>query len=1775
MRPQFGHALFYLAACFAFFHSDIALSAKNQTVSLAGQASDAPFQKTPGQRAQIFINEILPGLQADALNLRFSLTRVRGALFASTQAKRAAADTAVQAALTAKDWPSIKTAAENRIELGRATIPAPWLALAQADLNSGTDSAQEALEAAYIGFTYRANASDEPTSAYHALSLMREALDRLGDRAAEIRLLSMIVSTYPNDHASRAMLASQVEGGFKVRKVDTQPQSFPARACISFTVGLPRGLLHPGDYVTTTPAIQNLAITEDNGRLCLAGLPPGKTTTVTLHPGLPGVAGTKLQKASNVRISLTNRTPTLIADPTHYIIPASSPPSIGFSSVNISKVKVKISRVAERSLLGFLTNHPLLNPNAWNNILNGNTAPIVFTGSAAVPSFAHNKLMHTVLPLASVMTKPGLYAVSLAPDDGTPNSDGGLNLVQLVLRTNIAPTTWRGTDGLTVQLRHFTDGQPVYSASVALIAADNAVLATATTNSNGIVHFAAPLLAGPGGQVPAALHITARNGDFTLVDLNAAPFDLTDRGVSGRPEPRPIDPYLWLDRGIYRPGETVHVGALLRSPNGKPLDVPLHLIVRRPGGQVFSDQVVQWREDSSLVEPIRLSPGAQAGAWSVALAVSDKAHALAKRTFTVAAFVPARLALDFLPRGALTPGKINQLPLKVRFLYGAPGADLTGVAAVSIEKDPAPFSAFKEYQFGLHSEIFNTPMLKPDLAETDATGATSVPIDLTQLPDATHALQAKVNVTINDPSGRAVTRSETLKITPAGPLLGIKPDFKNGAVDHGAKPSFDLVAVDPRGKATTMTVDLSLVRQDYEWEVLWDASIARWRYTYINRKVLNRTITLTADKPYHLELPPLPYGRYRLRLLEHNGGMAATSTIFYSGWITSSSPGVPTRLTVARDRKRYVAGDVAHLHISAPFAGQATLVIANNKVISTRNFVLAAGGVDLNVPVSADWGAGAYAIVHVYRSAQASNPPDRAIGLTWLGLRPGNRKLPVSFDIQKLYRPGRNVVFTVKTAPGAFVTLDAVDEGILMLTDFAAPNPTAHFFGKRSLGVDIADDYNALLRPATGAATSLHVGGGGNFGPAQPPIPQKIVSLFAGPVEAGPDGIARITLHLPDFNGQIRLMAVAWQGRAVGSASADVILRHKLIADLLLPRFLSPDDRARIGIMLQDLDLPSGHFTVHLTGSGAVRGSNTTSLDLTKDARITLHTNLTATALGTGSVVLDVTGNHGYVQHRLRKISVHLVRAPETRLVSTEIPPGGTATLAPDLKPFVPGSTKATMTLGNHLPFDPAGFMQALHGIGYRFVDESVSRGMPLTALTGPAAGPDRRGRLAQAVEDVLDDQRYDGAFGLWSSQEDAQPWLTAYATDFLLRARKAGAEVPAPPLDSALAWLRNEVYNDPSAHQAQIYAAYVLALDGQAPAGAIRVMGNSLGQVAHPLARAQLGAALAMIGEPGQARDAFESALKLHNRGGFFWWMGLDWNDGYGTPLRDAWAVPAIIRETGLLRSQWAKLAADLPGPGISPDDLDAQELASAGLAAADFGGKPTTLSLILDGSALTSDHAVTRPLYQNISVTNRGVKPVPATVVTSGIPSAPMVASSHGMSLHVSFYTKNGEPLDISQLDQNTVFVMVISGRATDSAPHHAILTAGLPAGWELAGNISNGAVSSSMPWLNNLTAPDIRAAADDRYMAAFTLYPPCSNMVTCSDNGYDQEFRTAVEVRAVTQGHFVLPGASLVDLYHPDLRGTTADRQVVVLPPGTPIAPTPKPVDTPNDHASAAAP
>ncbi len=1181
-----------------------------------------------------------PGLSSDSDGYAAALAK-RFPAGATAQARKTAEQQAA-AAIQKKDFAAATVALEQRVAMGQPTSQ-QWTDLANAYLRRTPPDAQKALFAAWQGFS--SAASGDPEIA--GLLLMAESLRVLGRPATAAEALEQVLARAPDNAGYKQLLAdAQRATGLVVRRVRQEADADPPRACIQFSVPpLRRSDFNASDWVRLDPALPDAAVTREADQICVSGLPSGATTRIVLRAGLPGEQGLALARDTALSVAMPNRRAAIVLDTRMFILPRGQIPALSVATVNLSAVKLRLMRLSERSVAEFLRDSKLGQPVAdyGADRIAETMGSVVWEGRADIQHWQPNKTAHTALPVPDALTTAGagLYALQIQPGDGTRAY--GVGAVQMILRTDLAPTIWRGVDGLTVQVRGYSDAKPRPGTRMRLVAVNNDMLAEASTDDMGVARFAAPLMHGDGPLAPAVVQAFGPDGDFAAVDLNLPAFDLSDRGVQGAAHPGPLDSFVWLDRGIYRPGETVRVMALLRDDAGRPAEFPAQIRIKRPNGQVFFQATPPRQADASIYLPVPLSAGAAAGTWTVEVRSDPNADPIGTAQFRVDAFVPDRMAVDFgTPPASLIVGQAASLPVTARFLYGAPGGDLSGKGSLRLVVDPAPFPALAGYAIGLVDEAYAPASQDIDLPDTDAQGKTALPLLIAAAPDTTHALKAEIEVEVNDPSGHGSKAAVGIPVRPANPSIGIKPLFPDDAVDAGALASFDIAAVGPDGARTELRARLRLVRERPDWRMVTHGNLARFEIVYRDEPLETQDITIPAGTPLRFG-KALPFGRYRIEATQA-GGLAATSYRFRSGWTAGTdNPDIPDRVDVSTAQRAVAAGGTARIHIAAPFAGEATLLVLSDRVHSLTTLTVPEGGADVDVPVDAGWGPGAYVAVHVFRggTGDAKSRPNRAIGLTWVGVDPAARTLPVAIEAAEKYAPRASAVIPVHVPAGAWVTLAAVDEGILRLTRFVSPDPAPHFLGRRQLGLDIRDDWGRLIAPADGEATLLRQGGDdGGF--VLPDTPTRTVTLFTPPMQAGADGVVRVPLDLPDFNGQVRLMAVAWQGARIGAANADILVRDPLVAEPLLPRFLAPGDETRLAVLMQNVDLPLGNATVSVSVDGplALAGEGRLSASLAPGERALPATTLRATGSGRGVVHLDIAAG----AFRLRRDTAITVR---------------------------------------------------------------------------------------------------------------------------------------------------------------------------------------------------------------------------------------------------------------------------------------------------------------------------------------------------------------------------------------------------------------------------------------------------------------------------------------------------------------------------------------------------
>ncbi len=1380
-----------------------------------------------------------------------------------------------------------------------------------------------------------------------------------------------------------------------------------------------------------------------------------------------------------------------------------------------------------------------------------------------------NASVTTLIPVTDILKdrKPGAYvliAQDAAQKSGEDDYGSGGIAAQWVVDSDIALTSFTGDSGLSVFTRSYASASPLGGVKLTLVARDNNVLATATTDSVGRADFDAGLLRGTGGNQPVVVMAYGQNGDFSFLDLRRPAFDLTDRGVGGRATPGPVDAYLYTERGVYRPGETVHAVAMLRDRVGTAVSAPLTLVETRPDGVEVARTTVpaDALKAGSAAWDMSLNARAPHGRWQLAAYVDPKADAVGRVQFDVADFVPQRLKVTLTPEEkVLHPNSDLHVRVESRFLYGAPASALSGEGEARITADPNPFPAFPKYHFGRVDDSFSDIVLPLNVPDTDAAGVTVASATIGELEATTLPLKARIKVSIHEPGGRTTDRTVDVPLRTHDVSIGIRPAFDDGSVPEGAPARFDAIAVDQAGTRVALSgLTYSWVREVTSYQ--WYQDGGQWKYqsTTRDRLISQGALDIGAAKPAKLE-QAMGYGTYRLTITDPKSG-AASAYRFYSGWSASAAGDRPDRIPVTADQPSYKPGEVAHITMKPNADGQALVVVAGDKLFSAQVVTAPASGVTFDIPVSADWGAGAYVLVTDYRplNKASGREPVRSIGLVWLGVDNAARTLTAAIGGPKVVRPRQRITVPVKVTgldggESAYLTLAAVDEGILQLTDFKSPDPTHYYFGKRRLGVGMHDDYGRLIKAEKGPIGALREGGDSLGGRPLAVVPQRTVALFSGLVKIGSNGVANVPLDIPDFNGELRLMAVAMTAGKLGAAERPLTVRDPVVADIVLPRFLAPGDHADAALNMNNVEGAPGSYTATVTASGPVgleagAPQDVVTRQLARGQRVLVPVVLAAKGLGIATISLKVTGPKGYSVSRAWPIEV---RAPQMDVSSDEVAilkPGESYTAGKSLiAGIVPSTAVVALNVSaSHGYSDVPGLLRWLDKYPYGCIEQTTSAAMPLlyfndmAGLAGLPKDEKLHARIQNAADNVLDMQNYAGDFGMWGPGSSADPWISVFALDFLEQAKAKGYVVADEPLRRGVNWLRQTASSSGYNDAVRAYAFYVLARAGQVNLSDLRYFSDTRGAAWNTSIAASLtGAAAAEAGDRSRAAYAFGRArqIALAARPGNYP------TDNYGSLVRDLAGTTALAIQGGEPQIVPA-LMTRTSTMDMRLNATTTQDKAWMLRAAYELSKERTTLDVTVDGKPAQPKSGAVHlapglaALDRGVTVANKGDAPVWRTVSVQGTPSAPQPAAADGLTLRKTVWTMDGQPADLASLKQNDRVIVVLQGTMDNNLYRRMAVTDLLPAGLEIESALA-GDDAKVYPWLGSLTGTDVQEARDDRFVAAFnigSMYHPRNPKKPEPRPTY----RLAYVARAVTPGQFVMPAAVAEDMYTPGIMART---------------------------------
>jgi uncharacterized protein YfaS (alpha-2-macroglobulin family) len=1354
---------------------------------------------------------------------------------------------------------------------------------------------------------------------------------------------------------------------------------------------------------------------------------------------------------------------------------------------------------------------------------------------------------------------------------------------------------------------------------VSLVRKSGKVVAKCTTRGGDGCTLAGKADDDPDDAVPFAL--IARNGDdLTYIRYQDLRADVTESSTSGAPyvAETPYRAATYADRGVYRPGDTAHVVAIVRDGKDRAPDQPLPVDVKvfDPRAKVVKKLALKTNAAGVVALDHAFPAFADTGHWRIALAVADKP--LASHDLQVEEFVPERMRVTATPRQPqVLIGQKVAFDVAAHYLFGGSAMDSGVELTCAVEPKRFDPDENGDLTYGV------PPKGKPvSLGESrdqlDPAGKVTVacPEMISATPFTQTGELTATAAVLEAGSGRATVATASAMLHPEKFYVGVKTRVTKAV--SGQRFTVEGAVVDWNGKLApqaTGQVHVELAHLEADYSYGYDDDRRESRYDRWLRAVPEGKLDakVSGGKFAFDVTPGEASAGFVIRV---TSGKAKTELVLdgeypyeYYGYGSGGHvdqtprPAKPTQLKLELPREVKV-GEAATVSVRSPYRGKVLWTVETDRVVHSEWKDIAAGDAKWSFTLGQQIGAGAFA-PNVYVTAfVVKDPhleskdafmPDRAFGIGSARVAATEFTQAVQLTAPKEVRSSSPL--TISLAAGkldgpAFATVAVVDEGILSLTGFATPDPLAQLFARRALGVETYETIGwTMLHQPAGASSRTGGGDDGMEGDDEGALgkgrvqPVKPVALFSGVVAIGADGKATIPFTVPQYRGQLRVMAVVATPGRVGRAEAKVTVRDPLVVQVTFPRFATQNDELEIPVFLTNMSggplevavsLHSEHLPVPgleapKTAAPALRftGKDTGTIKLASGFSDTVVFQARA-ALAFGGAKLRVIargkGPAGAFEAKDDVDVPFLPSGPKERVIQKLKLEAGALDLtakATALKGWVPTSETTTfwMTANPYgESFDNLGYL--IH-YPYGCIEQTTSATRPLLYVAhlveqiDPLLGAAKIEDMVLAgINRVLSMETPSGGFGYWPGATQPLEWATAYATDMLLDAKKLGYAVPEDRLKEVLGWIENRVaqyergenvqrekwnhYDE----QSEAYLHYVLARAGKGKKARILALAGKIpaqakGEQAEDLY--MLRAALYLAGD-----RRFEKELKAVD----------------ASPIADerinSWSFYSDRRRRGLMLSTFF----DLFGNDAAGEPL-AQRV--AGMLAGQRGSYYNTQELVWGvtglgkwvnalasqataAGTLTADGAAIRPRPSRRKTADRAWTVARASEykqLTLEVPAqaagAWLVISSegvraggqykiggNGMSISRTYKNLAGDAIDPAngELELGELVFVDIQLQNTSGADiQNVALVDRLAAGFEIE-NPRLGR-STKAEWMKDeeLWATDFMNLRDDRLEAFGTVRA-----------GTRQ--RIIYTVRAVTSGKFAIPPVEAEAMYDPTL-------------------------------------
>ena len=1340
-----------------------------------------------------------------------------------------------------------------------------------------------------------------------------------------------------------------------------------------------------------------------------------------------------------------------------------------------------------------------------------------------------------------------------------------------VLATNLGLMAMAGEDNeMTVLVHNLITTNPENGVNVAAYNYQNQQLASGITDSQGQTRL--KITSGKPFYLIASM---GRERSYLRVDGGSA-LSLSSFDVSGEVVQKGIKGFIYGDRGVWRPGDTLFLSFMLNDRAKKlPANHPVVMELYNPLGQLYLRKTQTKGELGLYSFAMPTEADAPTGAWSVKVNVGGVSFT---KRLRVESIKPNRLKIDLsIGKGdsRTAPTILRGEPLNARlhteWLQGATARNLKYDIQGTFISTPTTFAGYKDFYFDDPSKTFNSEESKLISGTTDEKGDATIQAKFEIGSTAPGMLMANFVTRVYEESGDFSIDANRMLYSPYKRYAGIRsPQQTRDQLNTGSNYTYEVASTDYQGNPQANTeLDVQVYKVYWYWWWSSDnSSLANYVSDSYNKPVKQFTVRTgeNGKGTFQLSFSNEEWGTYFISVKDKES-KHSTGVMSYFDWPynegrrNADGSESASMLTFKTDKDNYQPGEKLIITIPSVKGSRAVVSIENGtKVLSVTEHTCDDQQTVIKLDVTREMQPNAYVYVTLLQphGITKNDLPIRMYGVVPFTVTSPESHLYPQISVPDEIKPEAKYEITISEKNGREMayTLAIVDEGLLDLTRFRTPEPWKAFNAREALGVSTWDMYNFVVGAYGGRIEQLFSIGGDdalNKGPKAIVNRFKPVVQFEGPFLLREGKKQHHIYTMPNYNGRVKVMVVAGNGEAYGHSDKSVFVRKPVMLLGTLPRVIGVGEEMVVPATVFATENGVGDVAVSISCSDnmEIMGSATQQLNFTKTGDKQASFRIKVKDMpGAGRVTITASGK-GDKSVYATDIEIRSVSRPQVKVLPVTLEAGKSWTQTVRL-PGMKGTNSLTLEMSDVPPLNLSSRLSYLIGYPHGCVEQITSKGFPQLYIGEFAAlSKEQQVTTENAVKEVIrrlrSYQTVDGAFSYWPGGTSSNAWGTVYATHFLLSAEAKGYLVPDGMKRNVLNNLRRVArdwkpvssYYVRSEEMTQAYRLYVLAL-GQVPeVGAMNRLKENKSLT--PMSRWLLAAGYALVGRTDVAKGLIEKTTEVKT----------DYSDydlTFGSSLRDE-AIRLMTLTLLNDGKEAALLTRDISKVLSSDDWLSTQSTAFALVALSDYMSKYKvggSMDFTYSCSGKTGNVSSTKNVWTEklldktgtsamVDLQNTGKSTLFARILTEGIPEqGKEEAYANGVSLAVSYTDQNGRAVDVAKLPQGTNFMAVVTVKNPSArGMNNLVLTEIFPAGWEILNTrfLNDGATDNQATGVNY---QDIR---DDK-VYSYIDYLPSGHQVTVKIN-----------LCAVYPGRFYLPPVYCEAMYDNLIRANTEGKEVVV--------------------------